>query len=63
MNKKKYGFVAILLLVIGIVGVGLTGLYVRNEQMTKEKEQITVVTSFYPMYIVSSNVCFLKIFI
>lgn len=53
--KRKYGFVAFLLLGILLAGVGLTRFYVNTEQ-GKEEGQLVVVTSFYPMYIATMNV-------
>lgn len=53
--KRKYGFVAILLFAILFVGAGLTRIYVNTEK-SKEEGQLTVVTSFYPMYIATMNI-------
>lgn len=53
--KRKYGFVAILLLCMLVVGTGLTGFYEKEEQQ-EEEGQLKVVTSFYPMYIAAMNV-------
>lgn len=53
--KRKYGFVAFLLLGILLAGMGLTRFYVNTEQR-KEEGQLVVVTSFYPMYIATMNV-------
>ncbi|MGN0482886.1 MAG: metal ABC transporter substrate-binding protein [Lachnospiraceae bacterium] len=55
MKKNKYLFVVVLLLTITLVSTGLTVVYVQqeNEQQTKD---LTVVTSFYPMYIATMNV-------
>lgn len=55
--KNKYVFVAVMLCAILFVGMGLTSVYVH--QTTKEEassKDLTVVTSFYPMYIAASNV-------
>ena len=53
--KNKYVFVTVLLLVLLLTGAGLTQLYVKEE--TKQQDgELTVVTSFYPMYIAAMNV-------
>ena len=54
--KKKYLFVFVMLLVITLAGMGLTSLYVMREDSQKKQEEISVVTSFYPMYIAAMNV-------
>lgn len=54
--KNKYGFVAVMLLSIFLVSAGLTSWYVRTETKEEENGQVTVVTSFYPMYIAAMNV-------
>lgn len=56
MNKKKYGFVAFLLLLIAVVSLGATNIYVNYNQHSEEGEKLHVVTSFYPMYIAAMNV-------
>lgn len=56
MNKSKYGFVVILLLVITILGLGTTKIYVNHEEDTKEQKELRIVTSFYPMYIAAMNI-------
>lgn len=53
--KRKYGFVAVLLCVLLIAGMGLTLIYVGNEER-REGPDLTVVTSFYPMYIAAMNI-------
>ena len=45
-----------MLLVITLAGMGLTSLYVMREDSQKKQEEISVVTSFYPMYIAAMNV-------
>lgn len=55
--KRKYGFVALMTLVIivGSLAIGLLGK--KNHQKDMEEEgQITIVTSFYPMYISTKNI-------
>lgn len=52
--KHKYLFVAVLLTVLLLAGMGLTRLYVSVE--TSQKEELKIVTSFYPMYIAVCNV-------
>lgn len=56
MNKKKYGFVACLLLLVTVVSLGATNIYVNHKENTESEEQLHVVTSFYPMYIATMNV-------
>ena len=53
--KNKYVFVTVLLLVLLLTGAGLTQLYVKEETKQQDSE-LTVVTSFYPMYIATMNV-------
>lgn len=53
--KNKYVFVTVLLLVLLLTGAGLTQLYVKEETKQQDSE-LTVVTSFYPMYIAAMNV-------
>ncbi|MCC8030048.1 MAG: metal ABC transporter substrate-binding protein [Lachnospiraceae bacterium] len=54
--KNKYVFTAVLLAVILFAGAGLTVLYLHRQDVDDGAEQLTVVTSFYPMYIVAENV-------
>ncbi len=56
MNRKKYGFVACLLILIAVVSLGATNIYVNHETDHGEEEKLRVVTSFYPMYIAALNV-------
>lgn len=53
--KKKYVFVFVMLLVITLAGMGLTSLYVMREDNQQQQEELSVVTSFYPMYIAAMN--------
>lgn len=53
--KNKYRFTAILLLTIAVCAYLLTSIYVKNETH-EEKDDLVVVTSFYPMYIATANV-------
>lgn len=53
--KNKYVFVTVLLLVIALLGYGFTRIYSKPAPQRKE-EELTIVTSFYPMYVASSNV-------
>lgn len=53
--KNKYVFVTVLLLALLLTGAGLTQLYVKEETKQQDSE-LTVVTSFYPMYIAAMNV-------
>lgn len=54
--KNKYLFVVVLLAVILVAGTGLTTVYMKQQQTEPEKEELTVVTSFYPVYIAAENV-------
>lgn len=55
--KNKYVFVAVMLCAILAVGMGLTTLYVNQTQNPVEDgQELTVVTSFYPMYIAADNI-------
>lgn len=54
--KNKYLFVVIMLGMILFVGMGLTSVYVHQTTQEQEEKDLTVVTSFYPMYIAASNV-------
>lgn len=56
MLKNKYVFVAVLLLTITVVSAGVTGIYLRYENDQNEDNNITVVASFYPIYIAAMNV-------
>lgn len=55
--KNKYVFVAGMLCVILLLSVSFTGLYVKQSAKDEagSKEQVTIVTSFYPMYVAVSN--------
>lgn len=58
MKKNKGLFVGILLSVITLVAFGGTYFVYKNKNMENTaKEQLKVVTSFYPMYIATMNVC------
>lgn len=52
--KHKYLFVTVLLIVMLLAGMGLTRLYVSVD--TSWEEELTIVTSFYPVYIAVCNV-------
>lgn len=54
--KNKYVFVAVLLAVILAASAGLTGLYVSRQEPEQPKDELVVVTSFYPMYVAAKNV-------
>lgn len=54
--KNKYVFVAVMLCAILFLGMGLTNLYVWEAKEQDEVSDITIVTSFYPMYIATLNV-------
>ena len=55
--KNKYVFVAGMLCAILLLSVSFTGLYVKQnaKYAVGSKEQVTLVTSFYPMYVAVSN--------
>lgn len=54
--KNKYVFVTVLLAVILLAGVGFTAVCLHRQDRTQNRERLTVVTSFYPMYIAAKNV-------
>lgn len=54
--KKKYGFVFIMLLVITLVCTGVIALGMGDEKIAEENTDLTIVTSFYPMYVATLNV-------
>lgn len=56
MKKNKYVFVLVMLVVITVVSGLLTNIYVRESGSKQEEQTLTVVTSFYPMYIAALNV-------
>ena len=55
--KNKYVFVAGMLCAILLLSVSFTGLYVKESSNSDigNDEQLTIVTSFYPMYVAVSN--------
>lgn len=55
--RNKYVFVAVMLCAILLLSVSFTGLYVKQnaKDAVGSKEQVTIVTSFYPMYVAVSN--------
>ena len=54
-KKKKYIFVLFLLLILSLLGAGVTKLFYRN-QNTEKMDEVRIVTSFYPVYIAALNV-------
>ena len=53
--QNKYLYSLCMLLLIGVIVVGAT-LILKNEESTqKEETSLTVVTSFYPMYVITDN--------
>ena len=56
MKKNKYFFVLVMLVVITVVSGLLTNIYVKESSSKQEEQTLTVVTSFYPMYIAALNV-------
>ena len=53
--KRKYAFVAAMLLFLAVASVVLTNSYVRYERGGTD-DDFTVVTSFYPVYIAAKNI-------
>lgn len=53
--KNKYAFVAVLLLVMTLAGIGFVRGYGAWEGQ-EEKEELLIVTSFYPVYIAALNI-------
>lgn len=53
--KNKYIFVLVMLLGILVLCSGLTTVYVKTNPNAKKDSDITIVTSFYPMYIATLN--------
>ena len=60
--KKKYLYTAIMLFAILVAGMGLTGWYVSQTQEQTDGQELTVVTSFYPMYI-AAGLCIIGAFL
>lgn len=56
MKKNKYVFVLVMLVVITVVSGLLANIYVKESSSKQEEQTLTVVTSFYPMYIAALNV-------
>ena len=55
--KNKYVFVTVMLVCILVVSLGLTTIYIDNTQENRTEDgELTVVTSFYPMYVAAQNV-------
>lgn len=54
--KKKYIFVAELLVLIALCAGLFTGWHRRMEQDEPQKKKLLVVTSFYPVYIAAANI-------
>lgn len=54
--KNKYVFVTVMLIVILVASLGLTTISLRGSKKAEKKGEITVVTSFYPMYIACLNI-------
>ena len=53
--KSKNLFVAVMLSVILAVSLGLTGIYVTLNSDEQPEEKKYIVTSFYPMYVMTAN--------
>ncbi len=56
MKKNKGLFVGILLGVITLVAFGSTFFIFKNNNQNQGDEEMTVVTSFYPMYVATANI-------
>ena len=54
--RNKYCFVLVMLICISLVCAGFTAAYIAGENDTSNDGEITIVTSFYPMYIATLNV-------
>ena len=54
--KNKYVLVVGMLCVILAVSMGLTTLYVKHQKEGSDRQEFTVVTSFYPIYLATLNV-------
>lgn len=54
--RNKYVFTAVLLCAVLAVSMGLTNLYVRYGDKTKDQDSFRVLTSFYPMYVAVANI-------
>lgn len=54
--RHKYLFVIGMLAVIFFAAAGMTIGYVHHQEKAKEQSGLTVVTSFYPMYIAAENI-------
>ena len=53
--KSKYTFVLVMLVTLLILSVGLTSLYTMNTTSEEKEADLTIVTSFYPIYIAALN--------
>lgn len=56
MKRNKYIFVFIMLLAVTLAGGIFTMVYVQTQDLQEDEEGLTVVTSFYPVYIAAENV-------
>ncbi len=54
--KNKYVFVTVMLVGILVASLGLTTISLRGHNEAEKKDAITVVTSFYPMYVACANI-------
>ena len=54
--RNKYCFVLVMLICISLVCAGFTAAYVAGENDASNDGGITIVTSFYPMYVATLNV-------
>ena len=53
--RNKYVYTFVMLLLIAVVLSGGTYAYVKKQERQEKTEEITVVTSFYPMYVATAN--------
>lgn len=54
--RNKYIFVLVMLVCISLVSAGLTRIYISRENNLAQDNNVTIVTSFYPMYIAALNI-------
>ena len=52
--KKKLGILMVIFIIVTMGGIGITA--ISQGEKKEEKEQFTIVTSFYPMYITAANI-------
>ncbi len=55
-KRNKPLFVGMMLLVIAVVSLGSVKLYLNYHTQEKQEEELSIVTSFFPMYIATENI-------